>query len=160
VTVWGFTDDPSLTPAVSRHVARTLRQLGFQARLHVVTHRDLERAPPAVFDAIQLIPAGWVPDYPSANAMLALWFRCDGAYNHGYYCRPGLDRMMDRAAELQTAEPRRAARLWSKVDARLVAEAAWLPLVNPRATDFLSKRVHNYQRHAIWGVLADQLWMR
>jgi len=45
------------------------------------------------------------------------------------------------------------------VDRHLTAEAAWLPLVNPRATDFVSERVRNYQRHPAWGIIADQLWV-
>jgi hypothetical protein len=35
--------------------------------------------------------------------------------------------------------------------------AAWVPLVNPRAIDFLSARVGNYQHHPVLGLIADQL---
>jgi hypothetical protein len=32
--------------------------------------------------------------------------------------------------------------------------------VTPNATDFVSKRVGNYQFHPLWGLLIDQLWVR
>jgi peptide/nickel transport system substrate-binding protein len=160
VIVWGFTDDPTISPEVSRYVADVLRRLGYRARAKLLSHNQLDQMGADVFRTIQLIAAGWVPDFPSAHAMLTIWFRCDGAYNHHYFCRPAIDNWMDRAAQLQLIDPRRAARQWSQIDRRLVAEAAWLPLVNPRAIDFVSERVHGYQRHPILGIIADQLQLR
>jgi ABC-type transport system substrate-binding protein len=157
VSIWGFTDDPTISSSVTRYVAGVLGQLGYQPRLRLVTHGEIDKMPSTVFRKIQLIPAGWVPDFPSANAMLPTWFRCHAAYTHGWFCRPELDRLMERAAELQFSDPRQAARRWSQVDRRLVAAAAWVPLVNPRATDFVSERVRNYQHHPVWGLIADQL---
>jgi ABC-type transport system substrate-binding protein/DNA-binding SARP family transcriptional activator len=160
VTVWGFTDDPTISPDVSRYVAAVLRRLGYQARVKLVSHEALSKMRSTGFKKIQIIPAGWVPDFPSANAMLPIWFRCDGANNHDWFCRPGLDRLMEHAAEVEFSDPHRAARLWSQVDRRLVADAAWVPLVNPRAVDFVSERVRNYERHPVWGLIADQLQLR
>jgi len=35
-----------------------------------------------------------------------------------------------------------------------------IPLTTGKATDFVSKRVGNYQSHPVFGVLLDQLWVR
>jgi hypothetical protein len=44
---------------------------------------------------------------------------------------------------------------------RTFDQAPWVPLVNPRSVDVLSKRVGNYQHSpAGLGMLIDQLWVR
>jgi hypothetical protein len=43
------------------------------------------------------------------------------------------------------------------VDKFATDSAAWVPLVNPRAIDFLSARILNYQHHPVLGIIADQL---
>jgi hypothetical protein len=35
-----------------------------------------------------------------------------------------------------------------------------VPLVNPFTTDFVSRRVGDYQYNAVEGVLINQLWVR
>jgi hypothetical protein len=44
-----------------------------------------------------------------------------------------------------------ASTAWAGVDRRVVDAAGWVPLVTPRALEFLSSRVRNYQYHPIWG---------
>jgi hypothetical protein len=46
-----------------------------------------------------------------------------------------------------------------RIDSQIVDQAPWLPLVNPKVVDVLSKRVGNYQYNPS-GVLIDQLWVR
>ena len=67
---------------------------------------------------------------------------------------------MNRALSLQITEPERADELWASVDREVTDRALWLPTVNPALTDLVSPRVGNYQYHPLWGVLADQLWVR
>ena len=40
-----------------------------------------------------------------------------------------------------------------------VDQVPWVPLVNPKTFDFLSKRVGNYQYNPSLGILIDQLWV-
>jgi peptide/nickel transport system substrate-binding protein len=54
----------------------------------------------------------------------------------------------------------RANRLWSQIDRAIVDEAAWLPLVTPTNTTYVSARVGNYRYHPLWGPLLDQFWVR
>jgi peptide/nickel transport system substrate-binding protein len=64
------------------------------------------------------------------------------------------------AASLAETSPRAAASAWAAIDHRLVAEAAWVPLVDLLGVDFVSARVRNYQFHPYSGMIADQLWLR
>jgi YVTN family beta-propeller protein len=160
ITVWGWTDDATISPAVTRYVADVLRRLGYRVTTRLVSHRGFDRLSFAVRRAIQLLPNGWVADYPSASDFISIWLSCAGAYDNGWFCDPQLDRQMRRAGSLQVSAPALAARLWSKVDRRIVDEAAWVPLVNPVPVDFVSGRVGNYQHNLVNGIVADQLWLR
>ena len=38
--------------------------------------------------------------------------------------------------------------------------AVVIPYINAKATDFVSKRLENYQHHPEFGLLIDQVWLR
>jgi YVTN family beta-propeller protein len=160
VTVWGWTDDATITPAVTRYTARVLARLGYRVRTRLIAHAAFDHLSAAVKRTIQLIPAGWVADYPSAYDFFSIWLSCSGAYDSGWFCDPRLDRQMRRADSLEVSNPALAAGLWSRIDRRAVNEAAWAPLANPRMIDFVSGRVRNYQHNPILGIVTDQLWLR
>ena len=116
---------------------------------------------------VQISSAAWSADYPSPSSFIKLKLACDAFelgtdYNHnaGFYCDPSLDRQVDRAQRLQAWRPQRAAALWKRIERRLVNQAVWLPMVTPRTTDLVSRRVGTYQFHPVWGLLVDQLWGR
>jgi YVTN family beta-propeller protein len=153
VTVWGWTDDPTMSPRVAVYVRDVLRRLGYRANVHLVPHASF--APPA---SIQLIPAGWL-DIAAYN-FFSNFLSCAGEGDHGWFCDPRLDRAMRRARSLAAASPRAAASLWASIDREVVDQAAWVPLVNPRLIDLVSARVRNYEFHPYWGIMADQLWLR
>ena len=158
VTVWGWTDDPTISPRVVRYTASVLSRLGFRTRVRLVPHSYFDHRPAGVFETIQVIPAAWVET--SAYSFVAPWMSCHGAANHGWFCNGRLDREMLRARLLESTNPRGAATVWSSVDRELVDQAAWVPLVNPRLIDFVSARVRNYQFHPYWGIIADQVWLQ
>lgn len=154
VTIVGWTDDPTISPRVSRYVADVIRLLGYHVRLRLVSHAALQ-GPRDRLAAIQLIPAGWLD--ASAYNFFAPWLSCDGALNNGFFCSRSVDRAIAQAHEVEAANPETAAELWARVDRAAVDEAAWVPLVNPRLIDFVSARVRNYQHHPYLGIIADQL---
>jgi YVTN family beta-propeller protein len=154
VTVLGWTDDPTISPGISRHVTRVLARLGYRARLRLVSHAALEGRP-GLLSGVQLIPAGWLDT--TAYNFFAPWLSCGGALNQGFFCGRSVDRAIARAQDFEAANPRRAASLWAELDRAVVDQAAWVPLANPRLIDFVSARVRNYQHHLYWGILADQL---
>jgi peptide/nickel transport system substrate-binding protein len=155
VTVWGYTDDATISPRVSRYTAGVLRRLGYRVRVRLIPH-SFAGVTPREFSTIQLITGAWLDT--RAYSFIAPWLTCGGAINHGWFCRPRLDREMRRANSL-AVDARAAARLWARIDRELVDQAPWVPLVNPRLIDFVSARVRNYQFHPYWGILADQLWI-
>lgn len=152
VTVWGWSDDATISPAVARYTASVLRRLGFRTRVRIVSHAS---PAPLTESPIQLIPAGWLDTTP--YNFLGPWFSCNGAANAGFFCDPALDRTIRLARSLEATNPRAAASVWARADRTVVDQAAWVPLVNPRLIDFVSARVRNYQHHPYWGILADQL---
>jgi peptide/nickel transport system substrate-binding protein len=153
VTVWGWTDDPTISPRVVRYTAAVLRRLGYPTRVRLASHSFL----PVPLSKIQLIPGAWGD---TTDGFLTTLFSCAGAGNHGWFCDYRVDRAIARARALRASRPRLAASLWAQIDHRLVDEAAWVPLIDEHAIDFVSAHVRNYQSHPYWGVIADQLWLR
>jgi peptide/nickel transport system substrate-binding protein len=80
--------------------------------------------------------------------------------NRAAFCDPTVERMLDHALRLRTSRPEAANRLWARIDREIVGRAPWLPTVNLRTIDFVSKSVGNYQFHPQWGLLLDQLWVK
>lgn len=158
VTVWGWTDDATISPRIVRFAADALRKLGYRVRVRLVPHSFFENPPAGVYRTIQLIPSGWIDT--SAYGFFAPWFSCGGAFTHGWFCDRNLNREMRRALSLEATDPRRAHSMWAKVDRQVVDQAAGVPLVNPRIVDFVSARASNYQFHPYWGVIVDQLWVQ
>lgn len=158
ITVWGWTDDPTITPQVVRYAANVLRRLGYPTRIHFVTHAFLAHAPPSVFERIQLIPAAWGGDTP--YGFFAKWFACGGPSNHGWFCDPRIDRDIRRARSVTPTSLRATAAVWARIDREVTDQAAWAPIVNEHTLDFVSARVRNYQAHPYWGLIADQVWLR
>jgi peptide/nickel transport system substrate-binding protein len=157
VTVWGWSDDPTISESVVRYVGGVLRALGYRVRFRFVSHSSLFHPPPSVFRSIQLIASGWGdPSY----GYFATYFDCGGTEVHGWFCDPAIDRLNARARALQATDPHEAAALWSQIDRRLVGQAAAAPLINERGLAFVSTRVGNYESHPYWGLIADQVWVK
>jgi YVTN family beta-propeller protein len=145
-----------------------LERLGYEASLKSVT--DIERYFGTVHDSrkrVQIAVNGWVADYPSASSFIRQTLTCDGFApasprtnsNAAAFCNPAIDRLVDRASQLQVTNPPAARKLWAEIDAKIVDQAPWVFLVNPRGAHFVSERAGNYQYHPMWGMLIDQLWV-
>jgi len=155
VTVWGWTDDPTLRPPVTRYVARTLRSLGFSTRVHLMRHADLRRRD---FSRVQLISTAWGAGTP--YEFFTAWFICAGPGNHGWFCDPAIDRRIERARVLAATDPRVAAEAWAALDRAIVDEAAAMPMINEHLVDFVSSRLQSYQAHPYQGLIATQVSLR
>jgi ABC-type transport system substrate-binding protein len=59
---------------------------------------------------------------------------------------------------VQGSNPARG--LWESVDRLTLDQAPWVPLVNPKVVDVLSKRVGDYRYSPPLGVLFSQLCVR
>ncbi len=49
---------------------------------------------------------------------------------------------------------------WIKLDRTVTDSAVVMPFLNLKATDFVSKRVGNYQHHPTFDLLTSQLWVQ
>jgi YVTN family beta-propeller protein len=155
ITVWAASDAAGPVRAIVSYTVGLLNRLGYRARSHLEPSSYFQRASPSQFRRMQIAPPGWADDTP--YNFFATWLTCAAAYNHRWFCDPAVDRAVRRAQARQSTNPRSASDLWAALDRKLVDRAAWVPLVNPRQVDLVSKRVRNYQHHAIHGVIADQL---
>jgi peptide/nickel transport system substrate-binding protein len=109
---------------------------------------------------MQIYPNEWFADYPSAAAFIQASFSCGGSTNDAGFCDSRIDREMRQAKALETSDPRAADARWSHIDHELVDAAPWIPFMNGKEVDFVSKRVGNFQYHPEWTILFDQLWVR
>jgi peptide/nickel transport system substrate-binding protein len=80
--------------------------------------------------------------------------------NDSEFCDRRIEARAEHARRLGLTDPNAATREWEGVYRDIVDQAPWLPTVTPTWMDFVSKRVGNYQFHPLWGILAQQLWVR
>jgi peptide/nickel transport system substrate-binding protein len=158
VTVWSWAD----VPAVGRFAAKLLRSLGYRVSIEVRKQLDYW---PAVFDRrtrAQIGAVAWLSDYPTPAGFYNPVLSCPsflGNANPAQFCDPSIDRQI-AAAVTEQANPDAARGVWERVDRQTVDQAPWVPLVNPKSVDVLSRRVGNYQYSVHMGMLLDQLWVR
>jgi peptide/nickel transport system substrate-binding protein len=108
------------------------------------------------------------PNYPAASEFLF------PEYNSCYssvpatqtnvpplkFCDPQFDATVRSALGAEAAESPTAAALWTKADREFTDQAPVVPFVTPWTTDFVSRRVGNYEYNPQLGILIDQLWVR
>jgi DNA-binding SARP family transcriptional activator/ABC-type transport system substrate-binding protein/streptogramin lyase len=152
-------DSSSGNLSADHYIARVLRRLGYRASVlsapdtYFTRHQD-------IFKRVQMHRVSW-GDTP--YSYFATWFSCDELFrqfNYGWSCDRRVMSEDRRAQSLWATNPRGANAAWARIDRRIVARAALLPLVDLKGIDFVSARVRNYQFHAYSGIIADQLWLR
>ena len=157
VTISGMNDEAFIPREVPAYIAGVLRSLGYRVRLHLLPGAMITQAMKRHY---QLTTDGdWLADYPDPSSYLPQFFSCDGGNSNGFYCSPALDHEMAEASNLELEHPAQATALWTSVDHQLTNEAAWVPTVNERDVDLVSKRLRNYEYNPVWGFLADQSWL-
>ncbi len=110
----------------------------------------------------------WISDYPAASGFFEPVLTCGSRMtgtpnntNDAQFCDSAIDGRIEQGIADQAANPDAARGVWEGVDRATVDQAPWVPLVNPRVVDVLSKRAGNYQYSpAGLGALIDQLWVR
>ncbi len=153
VTVWGFTDDPTIRPEVVQYVASVLRKLGYDVSVRLESQdSDLP------LDRIQIISGAWGRD--TAHGMLTTWFTCDGATSHGYFCDPKVDSELRRARATVATDPREAQAIWASLDRYVTEQAGWMPMISEGGVEIVSDRLGNYQFNPYWGFIVDQASVR
>ncbi|MDP9336609.1 MAG: ABC transporter substrate-binding protein, partial [Actinomycetota bacterium] len=163
VTVWSWGDLGAIGP----YAVKLLRSLGYRTSMKVLGGYAYFSVIGDSRNKAQIGTVEWISDYPAASGFFSPILTCasflpnDGANsNAAQFCDPRIDRQIERAATEQASNPDAARGLWESIDRQTVDQAPWVPLVNPKAVDVLSKRVGNYQDSPPLGLLIDQLWVR
>jgi peptide/nickel transport system substrate-binding protein len=164
VTVW---IRKPLAP-LAAYLVSVLKTLGYKARLHAM--EDFGKYSAAIADSRRKIQVGgnaWVADYASPSNFFFPILTCSSFHprtpdngNLAEFCNPRIDAEIARARSLQISDPQAAAALWSKIDRDVVDQAPWIAHQNPRAFNFVSRRVGNYQFSPQWFLLLDQMWVK
>jgi peptide/nickel transport system substrate-binding protein len=148
----------------AHYLVSVLRQLGYRASLRTVRGDFISYVANSRNQA-QIAASGWFADSLAASNFLQL-FRCSSyvrnssqSLNLSEYCNPQLDSKMKKAAALLVSDPAQANKLSAAVDRALVDQAVVLAWSNEPNRVLVSRRVGNYQSHALWGTILDQLWV-
>ena len=166
ITIWTAPGYLTNFTAAARYLASLLDRLGYPTRIHTVnsgvnpTVND-SRARAQAFLMVQ------VPSYPAASEFLGPeYFSCERFLPHTQsnlnvfeFCDPRFDVTVREALAAEGAGSSTASNLWAKADRQFADEAPVVPLATPSITDFVSRRVGDYQYNPQLGVLIDQLWV-
>ena len=145
----------------ARYTVELLDRLGYKATRRALSFKALDEGPfSGSRQNVQVFVGAWKADYPSAALFIQPNFSCSSSQNDSGFCNRKLDAEMRRAQTLQSTDTHAADAQWAHIDRELVNAAPWIPYLNGRALDLVSKRVGNFQLHPEWGVLFDQLWVR
>jgi peptide/nickel transport system substrate-binding protein len=167
VTVWmlGVGGDES---GVGRYVVSLLDQLGYPTRLRnlVSVNSDDGRFADSRTRA-QIAVIQYFPNYPAPSEYIKWFLSCENfipestaSPNWAEFCDPALDAQIGRALAAEGSNSPAASGIWASADRIVTDQAPLVPLVDPTAVSFVSRRVGNYQNNPQLGVLFDQLWVR
>jgi YVTN family beta-propeller protein len=169
ITVWSQPNVyiPDYDP-VGRYLVSLLDTLGYRAKLESVPANDPAYNP---LDSRQKVQASLGVDfglYPSASQFIGPeWISCQSFKpdspantNVTQFCDPQVDATVRSALAAESVESPDASAIWARADRQITDQAPFVNLIIPRTTDFVSRRVGNYQYNPVQGVLIDQLWVR
>lgn len=154
VTVWGHDTDPS--PAVTRYLATTLRNLGFRVTVRMFDKPTLLTTLGDRRTRAQIGYARWRQTLPDGSDWFGLLvdgrrLRPSENLNFSYIDDRGLNRLLDRASA--TVDPSRRAAAWAAAERAVAARVPVAPFANSVRLDVVSTRVSGYTFHQTFGFL-------
>jgi YVTN family beta-propeller protein len=166
VTVWmlGISGDES---GVGRYVVSLLDRLGYPARLRKLVPESGDKRFADSRTKAQVAVIEYFPNYPAPSEYIKWFLSCQNfipessaSPNWAEFCDPALDAQIGRALAAEGTNSPAASRMWAGADRIVTDQAPLVPLVDPAAVNFVSRRVGNYQYNPQLGILFDQLWVR
>ena len=162
VTFWSWSGLGGIGP----YAVKLLRSLGYRVSMKERGTHDYFAAIGDSRNKAQIGTTEWISDYPAAAGFFSPILTCasfvpDTPFNsnNAQFCDPRIDAQIEKALREQATNPDAARGLWERIDRQTVDQAPWVPLVNPKVVDVLSKRVGNYQYSPL-GLLFSQLWVQ
>jgi peptide/nickel transport system substrate-binding protein len=171
ITIWNGPGYMTDFTAAGRYLVKLLDSLGYPTHLKTFgaaagsswfARLSDSRAKVQAFDFVNVgpypSPAVYIgPDYTSCQSFLPNSPANPNAYE---FCDHRFDATVRAARAAQDARSPAAYALWAKADRKYTDDAPVVNLDTPSITDFVSRRVGNYQYNPALGVLIDQLWVR
>jgi peptide/nickel transport system substrate-binding protein len=150
-------DTSAVMHAVGTYVLSVLQQLGFDARLRVLSGNLQFTYIQNTANHVQISLTPWYADYPGATDFLPLLFGCasyhpgtDGSINFSGLCDPALDTRMQAVAD--SGDPAG----WAAIDRDVTDRAPFAVLFNPSYIDVTSRRVQDFFYHDQYHWLVGQ----
>ena len=154
-------DTSAVQRSIGTYLLDVLRQLGFAARLRVLSGNLQFSYIQNTDNHVQISLTPWYSDYPGATDFLPLLFGCasyhpgsDGSINFSGVCDPALDARMQ--AVIDSGDPAG----WAAIDREVTDRAAFAVLFNPRYIDVTSQRVLGFAYHEQYHWLLAQARLR
>ncbi|MFF3665049.1 ABC transporter substrate-binding protein [Microtetraspora malaysiensis] len=159
--------DDDVSKQIGEYVRSTLEQIGYQAKLKVISTNIHFTYIQNTKNKVQLSVSQWYADYPAASNFINVLLSCasfregsDASINISGFCDKDVDAKIAEAMKLDQSDPAAAGKVWGELDRELMKRGPIVPLFNPKQIDFVSKNVGNYQFHAQFHALLDQMWVK
>lgn len=161
------TNDP-VNLAVGQYIQSVLNSLGYKATVKPLSNNIQFTYIQNTKNKVQISVSQWYQDYPAASDFLNVLLSCanfhpasDNSINISGYCNKAISAKMLQAEALELTNPTQANTMWGSIDQQIMTtDAPWVPLFNPKLTDFVSKGTGNYQFSKQFYMYVDQLWVK
>jgi peptide/nickel transport system substrate-binding protein len=158
----------TVNEAVGTYIVGVLNSIGYKATLKPLSANIQFSYIQNTKNNVQISVSQWYQDYPAASDFLKVLLSCSGFHkasdnsiNIAGYCDKAVSAKMDQADALEIKNPTGANKAWGQIDQQIMTNAApWVPLFNPKLTDFISSKVGNYTFSRQFYMYVDQLWVK
>ena len=161
------TNDP-VNLSVGEYIQSVLNSIGYKATVKPLSANIQFNYIQNTKNKVQISVSQWYQDYPAASDFLNVLLGCqtfhpgsDNSINIAGFCNKAINAKMQAAEALELTNPAKANQEWGAIDQEIMTTAApWVPLFNPKLTDFVSKGTGNYQFSRQFYMYVDQLWVK
>jgi peptide/nickel transport system substrate-binding protein len=154
--------------SVGEYIQSVLNSIGYKATVKPLSANIQFTYIQNTKNKVQISVSQWYQDYPAASDFLNVLLGCDNFHpgsdnsiNISGYCDKAIQAKMTAAEALELTNPTKANQEWGAVDQAIMTTGApWIPLFNPKLTNFISKGVGNFQFSDQFYMYVDQLWLK
>ena len=158
----------AVNSSVAQYIVSVLNQIGYKASVVLQSANIQFNYIQNTNNKVQISLTQWYQDYPAPSDFINVLLGCstfhkgsDNSINIAGFCNAGIDAQIKAAETLSITDPKAANAKWGQIDKTIMANyAPWVPLITPKLTDFVSKRVGNYKFSLEFYMYVDQLWVK
>ncbi len=158
----------AVNSSVAQYIVSVLNQIGYKASVVLQSANIQFNYIQNTNNKVQISLTQWFQDYPAPSDFINVLLGCstfhkgsDNSINIAGFCNAGIDAQIKAAETQSITDPKAANAKWGQIDKTIMANyAPWVPLINPKLTDFVSKRVGNYKFSLEFYMYVDQLWVK